>query len=176
MALDGPVRFPALRAESVSASDAWNAYAEAALRLAEAELAEAESQNRRMAGSVSEYDVKRLQAHRDFARQSREFLRQGGDFGALIHRYAKVNAELAELELAVAEAARRQDAAAVSEERIECLRRNAEVGRLEVLLVDKAAGETSGVGHLHWETHRLRAEVMRLNRRLERLEELVSSR
>lgn len=169
------------RAQSIPVRDPpqsnfWHAYAEANLRLAEAELAEAESQNRRVAGSISEYDLRRLRLQRDFAEQSRSMLSQGGDFGELAALSAKLHAELADLDVAMAEAARREYPSTVSDERIDCLRCNAEVCRLEVMLAAYSESELSAVDQLQWDTHRLRANVMRMSLRLERLEELVQGR
>lgn len=151
---------------------AWLDYSEACLGLADADLAEAESQNRRFKGSVSAYDLQRLRLHRDLLHEIVSRLRRGGDYGDLITSYAELHAKLAELDLEMAAQARRQNLASVSDEKYERLRRQAAVSRLQVGLAGDPAGALSIIDHLHWETHRLAAEVMQLNRRVERLEEI----
>jgi hypothetical protein len=168
-----PLRSEAPPANEAERHDSWVAYAEAALKLAEADVAEAEGQNRRVEDSVSEYDLERLRLHMRFAQETLSFIRQGGDYGELTARYADLYARLANLDVVTAEAARLIDPAAVSDDQYERMRRNAEVCRLQVALARYPDGGLFVVDHLHWETHRLTAEVMRLNRRLERLEEVA---
>lgn len=150
----------------------WVAYAEANLRLAEADLAEAESQNLAVKESVSKFDVERFRIHRDFAKETMEFLRNGGDYGELIGRYADLHHRVAKFDLAMAEAVRRDSPGSISSARFERMRRSAEVYRLQAELARDPAAALSIIDHLHWETHRLAAELMQLNRRLERLEEV----
>lgn len=125
-----PIRAPP--ANEAERHDSWVAYAEASLKLAEADVAEAESQNRRVEDSVSEYDLERLRLHRRFAQETLSFVRQGGDYGELTARYADLYARLANLDVVTAEAARLIDPAAVSDDQYERMRRNAEVCRLQV--------------------------------------------
>ena len=150
----------------------WSAYAEANLRLAEADLAEAESQNLAVKNSVSKFDVERLRLHRDFAKETLEFLQNGGDYGELIGRYAELHHRVAKIDLAMAEAVRRESPDSISNARSERMRRSAEVYRLQAELASDPTAAFSIIDHLHWETHRLAAEMMQLNRRLERLEEI----
>jgi multidrug resistance efflux pump len=150
----------------------WTAYAEANLRLAEADLAEAERQNRAVKDSVSKFDVERLRLHCDFAKETVEFLRNGGDYGELLGRYAELHHRMAKFDLAMAEAVRRESPGSASNARLERMRRHAEVYRLQAELAQDPAAAVSIIDHLHWETHRLAAELMQLNRRVERLEEI----
>lgn len=150
----------------------WAAYAEANLRLAEADLAEAESQNLAVKNSVSKSDVERLRLHCDFAKETLEFLQNGGDYGELIGRYAELHHRVAKIDLAMAEAVRRESPDSISNARSERMRRSAEVYRLQAELARDPAAALSIIDHLHWETHRLASEIMQLNRRVERLEEI----
>lgn len=152
---------------------AWTEYMEACVKLAAADLAVAESQNRQFKASVSEYDLQRLRLHRDFVQKEMSLVRQGGDYGDVIARYADLSAKLAELDVKSAEEARRKNPGSISDEQYERIRRNADVCRLQVALARDPAGALSIIDHLHWETHRLTAEVMRLNRRVDRLEEIT---
>jgi len=151
---------------------AWLEYAEACLQLADADLAEAESQNQQFKGSVAGYDLKRLRLHRDLLHEIVSQVRNGSDYGKAIAGYATLHARLAELDLEMADAARLQDPTSISDEKYERLRSQAKVKRLQVALAEDLAGGLSIVDHLHWETHRLAAEIVQLNRRVERLEEI----
>jgi hypothetical protein len=150
----------------------WVAYAEASARLAEVELEEAESLNRHAKDSVSEYDLERLRLHKAFALDTASKLRQGWDYGRLNAQYAELHSKLADLDLSMAQELRRKDPAAIPGEKLERLLRNAEVCKIQVALAHQPEGALSIIDHLHRETHRLAAEVLRLNCRIERLEEL----
>ncbi len=154
-------------------SKAWIEYTEACLKLAEADLAETENQNRQFKRSASEYDLQRLRLHRNLLQNTLSIVRQSGDYGDVIARYAEMHAKLAELDVKLAEESRQKDPASIPDTQYERIRRNAEVYRLQVALIRDPASASSMIDHLHWEAHRLTAEVMLLNRRVERLEEFA---
>jgi hypothetical protein len=147
------------------------AYARACLKLAEAELDEAEEQNRRSKKSVTDYDLKRLQLHVRFAQQNFSIAEQGGDYGQSIVGYIKMQSHLAELDLKTSEELHQKYASPATEVQLERIRRYAEVCRLRLELIRDPVSALEIVDHLHWETHRLSEEMLLLNRRVERLEE-----
>jgi hypothetical protein len=151
----------------------WIDYMEANLKLAETDLQLARLSNKRSHGSVSEFDVQRLELQRDYFDHARSLLNQGHDFGDVAAGYAELNAKLAKLDLESAEKSSQIQPGSISAALLERARHHAEVCRLQAQLARQPAeGSTLGT-HLHYETHRLAAEVMQLNRRVSRLEEIA---
>jgi len=147
------------------------AYVRACLKLAEAELEEAEEQNRRSKKSVTDYDLKRLQLHVRFAQQNLSIAEQGADYGQLIVGHIEMQSHLAELDLKTSEELHQKNTSPVTGMQLERIRRYAEVCRLRLQLIRDPVSALEIVDHLHWETHRLSEEMLLLNRRVERLEE-----
>lgn len=152
------------------------AFAAACLKLARAELAEAEDLNQRVAKSVSEFEVERLRRCVALAQNNYSYAQQGVDYSQSIAEYVQARAELAELDLKLAEELKAQHPDDISELELEKLRRYAEVCRLRVALSAEPVSTMSIIDHLHWETHRLSEEILQLNRRLERLEKKTTLR
>lgn len=152
---------------------AWIDYVEACQKLADADLAVAESESRRVQGSVSEYDLQRLQLRKNLLQKATSLVRQSADFGEIMSLYAEEQSQLANLDLKSAEEARRKNPGSVSDAQLERIRCNAEVCRLRMALAREPVGALSIIDHLHWETHSMMAEIMRLNRRVARLEEIA---
>jgi len=152
------------------------AFAAASLRLAAAELAEAEDLNRRVENAVAAFEVERLKKCVALAQNNYSYAQQGVDYSQSIAEYVQARAELAELDLKMAEEIRAKHPDHISDAELEKLRCYAEVCRLRVALSDEPVSTMSIVDHLHWETHRLGEEVLQLNRRLERLEKNTTLR
>ena len=152
------------------------AFADACLKLAESELAEASDLNRRVKNSVSEFDVQRLRLHVDLAKKNLSDAERGVDYSQSITGYMELRAQLAELDLKTAQDLQRDHPSSVTDAQLEKLRRYAEVCRLRVAMSDDPISALSIIDHLHWETHRLSEEVFQLNRRLERLERKTTLR
>ena len=146
-------------------------YARACLKLAEADLAEARQQNQRVKNSVAEYDIERLELHRQFAEQRFSLARQGADYSESIRKYIDLQARLADFDLKTAKELRERQLAPITDAQLERLAAYAEVCRLRSELSQSPASPLELVEHLHWETHRLSEEILLLNRRIEQLEE-----
>jgi hypothetical protein len=154
-----------------SAAELEIAYAGACLRLAKAELAEAEEENRRYKNSVTPYDLERLRHHVRAAEQNVSFAEQGADVSQSILGHVQLQSRLAGLELRIANELHQNDVEFFSAEQLERLQASAELLRLRVELVRHPASTLNLIEHLHWETHRLSEEILLLNRRIEKLEE-----
>lgn len=152
------------------------AFAAACLKLAEAELAEAEDLNRRVENAVSEFEVERLKKCVALAQNNYSYAQQGVDYSQSIAEYVQARADLAELDLKMAEEVKAKHPDHISDAELAKLRCYAEVCRLRVALSDEPVSTMSIIDHLHWETHRLSEEVLQLNRRLERLEKKTTLR
>jgi hypothetical protein len=152
------------------------AFAAACVKLAEAELAEAEDLNRRVAKAVSEFEILRLKKCVALAENNYSYAQQGVDYSQSIAEYVQARSELAELDLKMAEELKANHPEDISEAELEKLRRYADVCRLRAAISNEPASTNSVIDHLHWETHRLSEEVLQLNRRLERLEKKTTLR
>lgn len=147
------------------------AYARASLRLAKAELAEAQEENRRYKNSVTQYDIERLRLRLRAAEQNVSYAEQGADASQSILGHVELQSRLAELELRIAQELHQNNVEFFSEPQLERLQAYAELFRLRVELVRHPVSPIDLIEHLHWETHRLSEEILLLSRRIERLEE-----
>lgn len=150
------------------------AYARASLRLAKAELAETREQNQRVKNSVTEYDFKRLLLQVRFAEQNLSYAEHGADYSQSIVQHIALQSQLADFDLETAESLRSKDESLITDVQLERLRSYAEACRLRMKMTSDPVSTLSLVDHLHWETHRLSEEILQLNRRIARLEELAN--
>lgn len=164
---------PAVSVTNDQTQAQWVDYWEASLRLAEADLKLAKLSNERIKGSVSKYDLQRLQLRRDFYRQARSKLGQGIDFGDVTAGYAELNAKLAELDVQAAEEVRQTYPGEIWDVQYERALAHAEVCRLQADLARDPARSAALIDHLHGETHRMAAEILQLQQRVSHLEEVV---
>ncbi|QEG34761.1 hypothetical protein [Bythopirellula goksoeyrii] len=150
------------------------AYARACLRLAKAEVAEAREQNRLVSKSVTDYDISRLLLQVRFAELNLSHAEHGADYSQSILQHIALQSELANFDLKIAESLRSKNENLITDVELERLRSYAEVCRLRMKMTSDPVSTLSLVDHLHWETHRLYEEILQLDRRIARLEEIMN--